>query len=320
MFSYSVTKRACWRTIVLHKRIIKRRYFPVGSLRAKIQRHKTKGTQFLAWCVHFYTALGLVAAAGIAVLIVHGGAEAFRWAFVLMLVATLIDSTDGTLARMVRVKQVLPGFDGRRLDDLVDFLTYTFLPLLLLWRAEILPADRAWWLLVPLLASAYGFCQVSVKTDDGFFLGFPSYWNLVAFYLYVLRPPEWLTLTMLLGFALMTFVPTRYLYPTQPGKLNRLTNGLGAVWTGLLLWILYSLPPGNPPGSRLEDGHFWWLFPSGSIGSESAWTESLGQHSSYWLTLLSLVFPVYYLAASWGISLKIWHEKRQRGKQAATLG
>ena len=109
-------------------------------------------------------------------------------AFVLMLVATLIDATDGTLARAIRVKEVLPGFDGRRLDDIIDFLTYTFLPLLLIWRAELLPAGREAWLLLPLLASAYGFCQVSAKTDDGYFLGFPSYWNLVAFYLYALQP------------------------------------------------------------------------------------------------------------------------------------
>src|SRR5947208_10529216 len=106
--------------------------------------------QVLAWGVHFYTALGLVAAAGIAVLIVRGGSASFRWAFALMLLATLIDATDGTLARRVRVKEVLPGFDGRRLDDLVDFLTYTCLPLLLLWRAEILPEVSSWWLLAPL--------------------------------------------------------------------------------------------------------------------------------------------------------------------------
>src|SRR5687767_3090507 len=91
--------------------------------------------QVLAWCVHFYTALGLVAAAGMAVLIVRGGAVSFAWAFVLMLVATLIDATDGILARAVRVKEVLPGFDGSQLDNLVDFSTYTAMPLLLLWRA-----------------------------------------------------------------------------------------------------------------------------------------------------------------------------------------
>src|SRR5262245_27396018 len=113
----------------------------------------------MAWAVHFYTALGLVAAAAIALLIIDGSGAAFRAAFVLMVVATLIDATDGTLARMVRVKEVLPGFDGRRLDDLIDFLNYTCLPLLLVWRAGLLPRGGEAWLLVPLLASAYGFCQ-----------------------------------------------------------------------------------------------------------------------------------------------------------------
>src|SRR5687768_12502830 len=131
----------------------------------------------LAWAAHLYTALGLVAAAGAAVCIVQGDGAAFRAAFVLMVVATLIDATDGTLARAVRVKQVLPGFDGRRLDDLIDFLTYTCLALLLVWRARLLPPGGDAWLLVPLVASAYGFCQAHAKTAEGYFLGFPSYWN-----------------------------------------------------------------------------------------------------------------------------------------------
>lgn len=92
--------------------------------------------KFLGWCVHGYTALGLVAAGLIAVLIVRGDADAFRWSFLLMAAATIVDSTDGTLARKVRIKEVVPGFDGRRLDDIVDFLTYTFLPLLLIWRGD----------------------------------------------------------------------------------------------------------------------------------------------------------------------------------------
>ena len=44
------------------------------------------------------------------------------------------------LRERVRVKEVLPHFDGRQLDYLIDFLTYVALPILLLWRAEILPA------------------------------------------------------------------------------------------------------------------------------------------------------------------------------------
>src|SRR5437764_564411 len=199
------------------------------------RRTRRRVRQVLAWGVHLYTALGLVAAAVIAVLIVEGGGTAFRAAFALMLVATLIDATDGTLARRVKIKETLPGFDGRRLDDLVDFLNYTFLPLFLIWRAGILPVDTEYVLLLPLMASAYGFCQVSAKTDDGYFLGFPSYWNLVAFYLYILQPlPVWAALGAVLTLALLTFVPSRYLYPTQRGRLNRLTNVLGAAWRALL--------------------------------------------------------------------------------------
>src|SRR5262245_61320511 len=89
-------------------------------------------TVFLAWCVHLYTGLGLVVAAAIAVLLVRGGPGAFRWSFILMAVATFIDGTDGTLARKIRIKEVIPNFDGRKLDDITDFLTYTFLPLLLI--------------------------------------------------------------------------------------------------------------------------------------------------------------------------------------------
>jgi phosphatidylcholine synthase len=245
--------------------------------------------QFLAWCVHFYTALGLVAAAGIAVLIVRGDGESFRAAFVLMLIATLIDATDGTLARAVRIKETLPGFDGRRLDDLVDFLNYTFLPLCLIWRAGLLPPGTEACLLLPLLASAYGFCQVSIKTDDGYFLGFPSYWNVIAFYLYALQPvPGWFSLSVVVLFALLTFVPTRYLYPTQRGRLNRWTNLLGAPWAGMLATALWVMPPRLPS------------------------PESPGDGLALRLALASLFFPAYYLAASWAVSWRLWHARPRR--------
>jgi phosphatidylcholine synthase len=243
----------------------------------------------LAWAAHAYTALGLVCAAGMAVLIVRGDGAAFRGAFVLMVVATLIDATDGTFARAVRVKHVLPGFDGRRLDDLIDFLTYTCLPLLLVWRAGLLPPGGDLWLLLPLLASAYGFCQVHAKTPDGYFLGFPSYWNVVAFYLYVLPlSPEW-ALTLLIVLALLTFVPTRYLYPTMHGRLNRWTNILAAGWVVLLAIILWRLPDRRP--------------------------ESAGP-----LVLASLYFPAYYKVASWAVTYHHWQQRARRKSPPAVAG
>jgi phosphatidylcholine synthase len=246
----------------------------------------------LAWGVHLYTATGLFCAAGIAVLMAspEPSPDAFRWSFALMLLATLIDATDGTLARAVRVKEVLPGFDGRRLDDIVDFLTYTTLPLLLIWRARLLPPGWDAALLLPLLASAYGFCQVSAKTDDGYFLGFPSYWNLVAFYLYVLRLSPWASLGLVVLLALLTFIPTRYLYPSQRGRLNQVTNVLAAVWVGLVLWILWRLPADDP---------------------EEGLARQLG--------VLSLFFPVYYMAASWLVTLRLWRRRQRARKMRAAV-
>jgi phosphatidylcholine synthase len=240
-----------------------------------------------AWLAHCYTALGLVAAAGMAVFIVRGDAESFRRAIALMIVATIIDSTDGWLARRARVKEILPRFDGSRLDDIIDFQTYTSLPLLFIWRAGILPPDLSWWLLTALLASVYGFSQSDAKTsaaktsdaepahsarpEEYFFVGFPSYWNVVAIYLYWLRPPVWLTLALIIVFALLTFVPSLYLYTSRGGRFSRLTNLLCAVW-GVLLALIVAGVFDNPRP-------FVWA---------------------------SLAFPIYYLVVSWAITLERW--------------
>jgi phosphatidylcholine synthase len=191
-----------------------------------------------AWFAHFYTALGLVCAAGMAVLIVRGGDASFRGAFFLMMVATAIDATDGWLARKARVKEVLPGFDGRALDDIIDFHTYTSLPLLLVWRADLLPGGLAWVLVLPLLASAYGFSQVHAKTDDGFFIGFPSYWNIIAFYVYALHPAPWFSAAVIVTFSVLTFVPTPYLYATRGSPFAGVINAGAAVWFVALGFVL----------------------------------------------------------------------------------
>jgi phosphatidylcholine synthase len=51
------------------------------------------------------------------------------------------------------VKQWLPKIEGRTIDDIVDFLTYTFVPLLLMWRMEWLPPPAEVWVIPALMAS-----------------------------------------------------------------------------------------------------------------------------------------------------------------------
>jgi phosphatidylcholine synthase len=204
----------------------------------------------LAWAVHAYTAAGLALAAVAAVLVVQGGDDRLRWTLLLLFAANAIDATDGWLARAVGVAERLPGFDGRRLDDLVDFHAYVSVPLLLLWRSGVLPAGWDAWLLLPLLASAYGFSQAEAKTADGRFLGFPSYWNVVALYLHLLRPDAWVALVVVVALSLLTFVPLRFPYPSRPGRVNAVARVAGIAWAIGILLILLEVP---------ADPHRWLL-------------------------------------------------------------
>jgi phosphatidylcholine synthase len=196
-----------------------------------------------AWCVHLYTALGAVVAL-VAILAIENGN--FGQAFWLMSLAVVIDATDGTLARIARVKELITWFDGDRLEDIIDYLNYVMVPCLFLLRAELLPSQDAIWLgALPLIASAYGFCQKEAKTADHYFLGFPSYWNIIAFYLYVLKTPLWVNAFLIIFLSIMVFVPIRYIYPSRSPRFRAVTNVLGALWGVALLFMIYRLP--DPP-------------------------------------------------------------------------
>jgi phosphatidylcholine synthase len=153
-----------------------------------------------------------------------------------------IDAIDGTLARAVGVKRVLPLIDGARLDDIVDYFTYVIVPAFFLARMAILPAPLAVPIaLCPVLASGFGFSRTDAKTDDHYFTGFPSYWNIVAFYLYTLGWPPALNAVIVVGFSIAVFVPVRYVYPSRTRVLRSLTIALGLCWGASVLYVLARL-------------------------------------------------------------------------------
>jgi phosphatidylcholine synthase len=196
-----------------------------------------------AWFVHLYSALGSVAGF-LALRAIQNGD--FKEAFQLMFIAVAIDASDGSLARAARVKQLIPWFDGARLEDIIDYLNYVIVPAFFLLRAELLPAQDALWLAsLPLIASAYGFCQKDAKTADYFFLGFPSYWNIIAFYLYVLKTPLWLNGFVIVILSILVFVPIKYIYPSRSPRFRAQTIFFGVLWGLALCFILYRLP--EPP-------------------------------------------------------------------------
>jgi phosphatidylcholine synthase len=197
-----------------------------------------------AWAVHAYTATGAV----LGLLMVHfayeGEVETVLWLF---LVAMVVDGSDGLLARRFRVKAVVPEIDGALLDNIVDYLTYVFAPMALLWATGRLP-DGVWGgvvAAVPLLASCYQFTRTDAKTEDHFFLGFPSYWNVVAFYVVVLELSVPVTTALVLVFAVLVFVPVKYVYPSRTETLWWLNMTLATVWLVLFGVIVATLP--GPP-------------------------------------------------------------------------
>ncbi|MBN1093581.1 CDP-diacylglycerol O-phosphatidyltransferase [Blastococcus sp. TML/M2B] len=195
--------------------------------------------------VHVYTASGSVLGLLIVLAALEGDVEAALW---LGLAALFVDGTDGMLARRFRVKETIPWFDGALLDNIVDYLTYVFAPVVLLWTTGHLPEGAVGWVVaaVPLLASCYQFCRVDAKTSDHFFLGFPSYWNVVAFYVIVLDTGELATSISLLVFAVLVFVPIRYLYPSRMGALRGVTLAFTLVWLVTYAVLVVQLPDPAP--------------------------------------------------------------------------
>ncbi|MBW8712769.1 MAG: CDP-diacylglycerol O-phosphatidyltransferase [Acidobacteria bacterium] len=190
--------------------------------------------------VHAYTASGAVLAFAMTLATIRAQ---FRFAFLLMVVATVIDATDGALARVARVRERTPAFDGARLDDIVDYLTFVFVPALLIFEAGLLPRDwSAVIVAVMLLSSAYGFSAADAKTTDHFFTGFPSYWNIVALYLFASHLPPTVNGLILLGLSVLVFVRIGYVYPSRTPVLRGLTIALCGIWGVMIILIIAMLP------------------------------------------------------------------------------
>jgi phosphatidylcholine synthase len=201
----------------------------------------TRRLRAAGWALHLYTASGTVLALLAVSAAVDGNAVRALW---ILLAALVIDGTDGMLARRLRVKETIPEFDGARLDDIVDYITYAFVPVLLLWTGGYLPAGRWGAVLaaIPLLASSFQFCRTNAKTEDHYFLGFPSYWNVVAFYAVVLDLAPAVTAGILVTCAVLVFVPIKYIYPSRTRTSRALNLTLATVWLALYALILMDVP------------------------------------------------------------------------------
>lgn len=216
-----------------------------------------------AYSVHAFTAIG--AALGLwAIILTFDGF--FQEAIWVLCAAAVVDSVDGFFARAVDIHDNAPRIDGALMDNIIDFVTWTIGPLVWLYATMQVPV---WVLMLCAFASIFGFTNVEAKSEDDFFTGFPSFWNIVVVYIYLLELSIPVASVVLLGFAVSTFLPIKFLYPSKTKYRQKLTLALGGLFVLQFLVIIY-------------------LFDA----------------SPMWLIYSSFIFPVYYFSTSFYVQLK----------------
>lgn len=204
----------------------------------------SRASRAAAWGAHLLTASGAVWGT---LALLAAAEDRFVACFAWLAVALIVDSFDGMVARGADVRRVLPGFDGELLDNLVDFLNYAVVPAVVLVRAGLLPRGFGIaGVAVVVLASGYQFCQRQAKTDDHFFLGFPSYWNVAVFYMFVGGSPPPINLAVLAALTVLVFWPQKWIYPSRMRRFRGVTVVVTVAWGAscIALLALYPTAPG----------------------------------------------------------------------------
>lgn len=192
--------------------------------------------------VHLFTSTGVVAAfmaiRAISEAQMYWQREAMLW----LILALFIDGVDGAMARAAKVTEVLPGWDGKAIDYVIDFLTYAVIPAFFFYQTDMLP--QAWELpavLAILLVSAMYYGKMGMVSHDLYFVGFPVMWNMVVYAMFfILDLNEWLNLALVFFFCVMHFVPLKYVYPSRTlhfKKLNILNSVLFFLSNGIILYL-----------------------------------------------------------------------------------
>ena len=196
-----------------------------------------------AFTVHVFTATG-AALALLALILATGG----HWAgmFFCLGMALVVDGLDGPMARAFEVEKLLPRWSGNTLDLVVDFTTYVFVPAFAIAASGLLPHVLAIPAgIVVVITGALYFADRDMKTDDNYFRGFPAVWNLAAFYLYLLEPPEWAAAIAIVVLAGLSFAPIKFLHPLRVQRWRTINIALLAAWAVLaFIAIVQDLSPG----------------------------------------------------------------------------
>ncbi|WP_297102645.1 CDP-alcohol phosphatidyltransferase family protein [Tessaracoccus sp.] len=211
-----------------------------------------------AWAVHVLTMTGVVWAC-LAALALHEGQVAWMWLW--LGIALLVDGIDGTLARKAEVKVYAPHFDGAVLDNIVDYLTWTFIPALFMYLH--LPLGPPWlaatMLVLVCVSSVFCYCNTGLKTDDYYFMGFPAAWNIVAVVLWLTATGAAFNVTVVVALAVLTIAPLTFVHPFRVKRLMGYNVAATLCWTVTTAMLIVQRPDADPLVQAVWWGSGGWL-------------------------------------------------------------
>ncbi|TVQ29143.1 MAG: phosphatidylcholine/phosphatidylserine synthase [Geminicoccaceae bacterium] len=226
-----------------------------------------------AWAVHAFTASGIVLGCLALMATLEGDRLA---AFLWLGLALFVDGIDGTLARKVRVREVIPQFDGATLDNVIDYFNYVAVPAVMVYAFGLVPAGWETWTAAFIMAvSCYTFANVNMKTTDYYFQGFPALWNLVVLYAFVLQTGQWTNLIIIAICGVLTFVPWKYVHPLRVKNWRVVTLTVTVLWAATSLRLVFDqADTGN--AQEASPLVFWlWVGASVYFAALSVWRSRL---------------------------------------------
>jgi len=191
----------------------------------------------LSYFVHIFTVSGVVFSFLALIFAIDQNIPAV---FFFLAIALFVDGVDGTLARLVDVKKNTPNINGEILDNIIDYLNYVFIPSFVIYWCDMVPEDlKLISVSLILLVSCYTFANNSIKTSDFYFSGFPALWNVLILYFYLLESSPLINFYIILFFALLTFIPFKYLHPFRVVELRKTSLCMLVLWIITTVVLLY---------------------------------------------------------------------------------
>ena len=192
------------------------------------------------WLLHVFTTLGVIVGMLALEAVFNNRPKA---AIIYLLLTQVIDGIDGPIARGIDIVKTVPKIDGYVLDLVIDYVTCVLVPAAFLHRFGMLPEGISLPVVcIVVFLSAMWFSRTDMMTEDNWFRGFPSTWNLVVPTLYVIDMGQWPNAIATIALCGLLMTNVQVPHPVRVTVLRPLSLGITSAWLAALLWATLRLP------------------------------------------------------------------------------